>query len=503
MHSFLKSWRLPASFTKEHWVVSSGRVPGAPGEAGAQASTVSADVPSAYESLINDRLATELPNRGGQAAAVAGIIDLTDARPVDHVAPLVEVKKEPLRIAMIGQRGIPATFGGVEHHVEELGAALAARGHSVTVFCRNNYVDRRLAEYRGMRLRHLPTVGTKHLDAIVHSALSTAVACGESYDIIHYHAVGPGIPAALPRFLSKSKVVLTVHGLDGERAKWGVGARTILKSGEWLSAHVPDATIVVSESIADHYLSHYGRATSRIANGVNVPLSTPSTEALGEFGLNAGKYVLFVGRIVPEKAPDLLIRAFGRVETDMSLVIVGDSSYTNEFVDSVRLLGSKDSRVVFTGYLFGDRLSQLYSNAAAFVLPSSLEGLPLTLLEAGSHGTPLIASDIAPHLEVIGDEGPGHRLFPSGNERALTSTIQRALANQAVEKASAALFREHILETYRWDKATTATESVYFRCLSQKNQEEAIVSAVRYRETGISHDGTETGQLVHVPDTVS
>lgn len=387
--------------------------------------------------------------------------------------PLVEVRSEPLRIAMIGQRGIPATFGGVEHHVEELGAALAARGHRVTVFSRNNYVDDRLVEYRGMRLRHLPTVGTKHLDAIVHSALSTAVACGQSYDIVHYHAVGPGIPAVIPRFLSGAKVVLTVHGLDGDRAKWGFAARTILKTGEWLSAHVPDATIAVSDSISEHYKSRYGRVAAHIPNGVEEPLPISSTDALEKFGLDRGGYVLFVGRIVPEKAPDMLIRAWRRLKGDMRLVIGGESSYTNDFVRLVRDLGLSDDRVVFTGYVYGDELSQLYANAAAFVLPSSLEGLPLTLLEAASHGTPVIASDIAPHLEVIGSDGPGHHLFPCGDEQALAACIRRTLMDPAAEQAGAQSFRSHVLHTYTWGGAMEATESLYLQCLGRSAVAEA------------------------------
>src|SRR5436305_15215198 len=150
-----------------------------------------------------------------------------------------------MRIAFIGTRGVPATFGGIEHHVEEVGSRLAARGHDVTVYCRANYVPDGTSEHKGMRLARLPTVSSKRLDAIVHSALSTARALGQGYDVVHFHALGPGVLTPVPRYASRARVVQTVHGLDDERAKWGPGARAMLRGGSWLSAHVPDATVAV------------------------------------------------------------------------------------------------------------------------------------------------------------------------------------------------------------------------------------------------------------------
>ncbi len=174
----------------------------------------------------------------------------------------------PLRIAMIGQRGVPATFGGVERHVEELGSRLAERGHEVVVYGRTNYVREHLTTYRGMHVRNLPTVNSKHLDAIVHSGISTLDAMARRVDVVHYHAIGPGLPSLIPRYLSGAKVVQTVHGRDAERAKWGPAARTVLQTAEWLSARVPDATIVVARNLADHYRRDYRRPTWVIPNGV-------------------------------------------------------------------------------------------------------------------------------------------------------------------------------------------------------------------------------------------
>jgi len=370
-----------------------------------------------------------------------------------------------MRIAMIGQRGIPATFGGVEHHVEELGSRLAERGHHVTVYSRANYTTDRHTTYRGMRPRYLPTVSSKHLDAIVHSTLSTGDAMLAKADIVHYHAVGPGLPAVLPRYLSRAKVVLTVHGLDAERAKWSRSARSVLRVAQWMSARVPDATIVVSKDLAEQFRVRYGRPTTYIPNGVEEPTRRPPDEITRRFGLRGHDYVLFVGRLVPEKAPDLLLKAFSALEGDTRLVIAGGSSYTDDYVRGLMTHAASDPRVILPGYVYGGLLEELYSNAAVFAIPSLLEGLPLTLLEAISYGVPVVASDIAPHREVLGSERP---LVPPGDERALAEAIGRALERHPHELQEAEALRPKVLSAYRWEATTDATESLYERLLGRR-----------------------------------
>lgn len=364
---------------------------------------------------------------------------------------------------MIGQRGVPATFGGIERHVEELGTRLAARGHDVTVFCRSNYAEDRRREHRGMRLRHLPTLGTKHLDAIIHSALSTIVALPERYDVVHYHALGPGLLAPLPRYLTSAAVVQTIHGLDDQRAKWGGLARRVLGLGRWTSRHVPHAVVTVSQDLADTYRED-GRQATYIPNGVDRPPAV-GPEPLVAWGLEPHRYALFVGRLVPEKAPDQLVRAFtaarGQLPDDVRLVIAGGSSFTNEYVTELERLAAADPRVVLTGYVYGEDLASLYAHAGAFVLPSLLEGLPLTLLEAGSHGAPMVASDIPPHREVLAPSGPSRRLFPVGDEAALGEALVAAFADPASERIAAAAAREDVLARYSWDAAVEATERLY------------------------------------------
>jgi glycosyltransferase involved in cell wall biosynthesis len=366
-----------------------------------------------------------------------------------------------MRIAMIGQRGIPATFGGVEHHVEELGSRLAERGHQVTVYSRSNYTSERHTMYRGMRPRYLPTVSSKHLDAIVHSTLSTVDAMLTKSDIVHYHAVGPGLPAVLPRYVSGAKVVLTVHGLDAERAKWSRSAQLVLRSAQWMSARVPDATIVVSRDLAEHFHRRYDRTTWYVPNGVADPIHRRPDAIRRRFGLRGRDYILFVGRLVPEKAPDLLLRAFSSVDGDTKLVLVGGSSFTDDYVRGLRSQAASDPRVILPGYVYGDLLEELYSNAAVFVLPSLLEGLPLTLLEAASYGIPVVASDIPPHVEIVGSDGPGRRLVAVGDEGGLSRTLAHTLGSQDTERAGADAFGREVLATYRWDEVVDATEEVY------------------------------------------
>ena len=366
---------------------------------------------------------------------------------------------------MIGQRGVPATFGGIEHHVEELGARLAARGHDVVVYARTNYVRERPRAYRGMRPRYLPTVSSKHLDAIVHSAISTADVMARGADVIHYHAVGPGMPAVFPRFLPGAKVVLTVHGLDAERAKWNRGARAVLDVAQWLSARVPDETIVVSQDLRRHYLERYGRPTTYIPNGVREGRLREPDEIRRRWGLEGRDFVLFVGRLVPEKAPDLLIRAYRRLGSPQRLVVAGGSSFTDGYVRSLRKLVDADPRIVLLGYVYGAALEELYSNASAFVLPSSLEGLPLTLLEAASYGVPLVTSDIPPNVEIVGASGPGHRIFRAGDEGELARALGEALADPQAERSGAERLRRTILANYRWEDVAERTESVYRRVL--------------------------------------
>ncbi|MFY1637063.1 glycosyltransferase family 4 protein [Solwaraspora sp. WMMB335] len=362
---------------------------------------------------------------------------------------------------MIGQKGMPATYGGIERHVEELASRLATRGHDVTVYCRPSYGSMPMDHYRGVRLRQVRTVASKHLDAIVHSTTSTLAAMRERPDIVHYHGLGPGLVAPLPRYLARSKVVLTVHGLDQQRAKWSRVAQTVLGAAHWLSGHVPDARVAVSRGLASHYQTRFGNPASYIPNGVSAPRHVPARHINPRFGLIPGRYLLMVGRLVPEKSADLLVRAFRQIETDLRLAIVGGSSFSDDFVARVRAEAVDDPRIVFTGFAYGDLLAELYSHAVGFVQPSRLEGLPLTLLEAASYGLPVVASDITPHVEVLGSDAPGRRIFRDGDVDDLIRALRQLAADPAGERAGAVALRERVSADYTWDAATRELEALY------------------------------------------
>ena len=376
-----------------------------------------------------------------------------------------------MRIAFIGQRGVPATFGGIERHVEEVGSRLAERGHEVIVWCRTNYGDGGAGtEYRGMQLRYLPTIATRRLEASIPSALA-ALRSARGFDIVHFHAIGPGFASVVPRLGFDAAVVQAIHGLDHERDKWSRGEQRILRFGAWLSARVPDETIVVSRALQEHYREHYGREATLINYGVNRPELVEPGPVLDSLGLRKGQYALFVGRLVPEKALDVLLRAFRAVPSpDARLVIAGGSSYTDTYVETLRALAAEDDRVHMVGYRFGADLGELFTNAGAFVTASLLEGLPLTLLEAASYGLPIVASDIAPHCELLTDPGPGREIVPAGQEAPLAEALTRTLAGGSAVAAGAAELRDHVHAEWTWDTCVDGHEAVYERLRARKKR---------------------------------
>jgi len=368
-----------------------------------------------------------------------------------------------VKIAYIGQKGIPATFGGVEFHIDELSRRLVKRGHKVYVYVRDWYTDKNLKQYQGVGLIHTPTINTKHLDAFVHSLTSSFHSIFQDYNIIHYHALGPTVFCWLPKVF-RDKVVVTLHGLDWERGKWGKFAKVFLKFTERTATYIPDKTIVVSRAQKEYFESKYGREVTYIPNGVNIPQrKLPGRIIKEKYGLNGEDYLLWMGRLTPEKRVDWLIKAFKEIKgkiPNLKLVIAGGSSATDEYVRELKKLAENDKRIIFTGYIVGKEKEELLSNAFLFILPSYLEGLPIVLLEAMSYRLPCLVSDIPPHKEVINEEVDGF-LFQSNNFSDFVKRLGELLENPRRLKDIGKNARRKAEREYNWDEAVRKTEEVY------------------------------------------
>ncbi len=374
----------------------------------------------------------------------------------------------PLRIAVIGPRGIPSAYSGIERVTESLYAALAERGHAITVYSRPEYVGRSPRYYRGIRLLRAPAVNGRSMGTLSHVIASSAHATlREHYDLVHLHALAPGLVAPWYRWLSVPTVA-TVHGIDWQRAKWkGLGARVLRRAERWLVRHV-DEIITVSRDLEHYYRTTYGRATVLIANGTDLTAPQPVDEALlAQLGLRANAYVLFVARLVPEKRAEDLIRAFAAVETPLRLAIVGDSSHTDTYAAALRRLAATDARVVFTGARPRPEVETLFRGAAVYVLPSELEGMSMALLQALEMGVPSIVSDLPVHRELLEGIDGYDLFFTPGDVAGLSERLRRALANPDRYRAVAWRAQAYVRRAHVWPTIAEHTERVYYRVVQR------------------------------------
>lgn len=362
-----------------------------------------------------------------------------------------------MKIAMIGQKGIPSRMGGVETHVEELARRLVVMGHQVTVYCRKSYIEDVKQFHEGIRLRYMPTINTKHLDAITYTFFATIDALLSGQEIFHYHALGPSLLSFIPKALNK-KVVATVHGLDWKNSKWGKGASGFLKLGEYMITRVPDRVIVVSKNLQSYFQQSYQLETRAIANGVLLPQKVPIEEIKGKYGLDSGEYLLFLGRLVPEKGPHYLIKAFRQLDTAKKLVIAGGSSHSDDYVNHLHELAADDERILFTGFVGGRVLEELYAHAYIYVLPSENEGLPIGLLEAMSYEQCCLVSDIPGNIEVLGSNGYS---FASRDTEDLHGHLEELLMNPELVAAVRIRAKEHVAGNYNWDIIADETGRLY------------------------------------------
>lgn len=375
--------------------------------------------------------------------------------------------KEKLNIAMFGQKRIPSREGGVEIVVEELCSRMVAQGHNVTCYNRgghhvsgSEYDSKRLKEYKGIRLKTVPTIEKKGL-AAVSSSFFAAVCCAfGKYDVVHIHAEGPAFFCWLPKLFHK-RVIVTVHGIDWQREKWksGFGSKFIHK-GEKNAVKYSDEIIVLSKGVQDYFEKIYGRKTVFIPNGVSNHIERKPQIIKNKFGLDKDEYILFLGRLVPEKGIKYLIEAFKQVDTEKKLIIAGGSSDTSEFENEMKELAKEDKRILFTGFVQGQELEELYSNAYVYVLPSDLEGMPLSLLEAMSYGNCCLTSNIPECAEVVEDKA---LIFKKADVKDLQSKLQDACDHSEKVDAHKKQATDFICKKYNWDEVVKETMKLYRR----------------------------------------
>ena len=365
-----------------------------------------------------------------------------------------------MKIFVLGLRGFPGVPGGVESHCEQLYPRLVQMGCDVTVFTRSPYIppERRFPEWRNVKFIHLWAIRDKHLEAILHTFYGVIVAFFLRPDILHLHAVGPSILSPLARIFGL-KVVVTNHGPDYRRQKWGQRARWVLVLGESIGTRFADRIIVISSGIKEMLEKKYGRRDLRlIPNGVVIPEQVPPGKILARLGLRPEKYILSACRFVPEKGLLDLIAAYQLLDNPgFKLVLAGGADHDNDTSRAIRAAASRDERIVLPGYLSGSPLGELFSNAGLFVLPSYHEGLPLALLEAMSYRLPVLVSNIHPNQEV---PLPKSRYFPAGNVGKLSKKLVE-LFSEGISSTEEESQQEILRCNYDWDRIAEETLAVY------------------------------------------
>lgn len=380
-------------------------------------------------------------------------------------------RQKSLKIAMVGQKRIPSREGGVEVVVDELSTRFVKLGHRVDAYNRAGYHvsgkefdEKRGKIYEGIRLITIPTFKSSSLNAMVYSILASVRLLFGGYDIVHYHAEGPCTMLWLPKLFGR-RVVATIHGLDWQRSKWGGFATRVLKFGEKMAAKHADALIVLSRNVQEYFRETYGRETLYIPNGIDRPKKAEVSLIREKFGLEKDGYILFLARIVPEKGLHYLIEAFYHVETEKKLVIAGGVSHSQEYMDKIMAMVEKDERIIWTDFVQGRMLEELCSNAYLYVLPSDVEGMAMTLLEAMSYGNCCLVSDIAENLEVVEDCAVS---FQKGNVGELGEKLTELIAHPEQVEYYKERSADYICKKYDWEDVAAQTILAYRKTVQGK-----------------------------------
>ncbi len=377
-----------------------------------------------------------------------------------------ERKSKPFRIAMIGHKRIPSREGGVEIVVDELSTRLVKRGCEVEAYNRygghiagRKFDESRGKYYNGIRLFTVPTLQSSAFNAPIYAFLAAVRALFGRYDVIHFHAEGPCIMLWIPKLFG-NRVVATIHGLDWQRAKWGNFAARMLKLGEKIAVKYADEIIVLSQNMKEYFKETYGRDTCLIPNGIERPAIRKAELIKEKYGLEKDGYILFLARIVPEKGLHYLIDAFKKVDTDKKLVIAGGKSHSQEYLKKVQTMAATDERIIMTDFIHGQCLEELYSNAYLYVLPSDVEGMALTLLEAMSYGNCCLVSDIRENTEVTENCAV---TFKKGSIKSLSAKLDELVKNPEKVMSFKERSQDFICGKYNWDQVVEETLKLYKR----------------------------------------
>ncbi len=369
-----------------------------------------------------------------------------------------------MKIAMIGHKRIPSREGGIEIVVEELASKMVEEGHDVYVYNRKGHhvsgAENDVAVgkmYKGIHIITVPTSEKKSLNATIYSVLATLHAVFHHYDVIHFHASGPCAMLWLPHLLG-IHTVATIHGIDSQRAKWGGFATRYLEFGEKCAAKYADELIVLSEGNKKFFKDKYNREATLIPNGIGKPEILEADAITEQFGLKKDEYILFLARIVPEKGLHYLIKAYKQIHTDKKLVIVGGTSHSNDYVSKIKKAAREDDRIMLLGFQQGQILEELYSNAYLYVLPSDVEGMPISLLEAMSYGNCCLVSDINETAGVVQDKGI---TFQKGDVEDLKNKLIQLLDDKQEVHAYKSQAAEFVLSKYNWDDVVARTIQLY------------------------------------------
>ena len=369
------------------------------------------------------------------------------------------------RIAVTGFRGVPATWGGIEHHCENLYSRLAQKGYDITIYARSYYTPQEISTYKGMRVKRLPTLNYKYSDALLHTLISVYHILFTRPDIVHFHGIGPCFFSWIPRlFKPQARVFFTCHGIDWQRKKWPWWASKLMYLGELSAVHFPHHRIVVSKDLQAYFKNTHGISTNYIPNGIT-PKPARRPQSILKWGLSEHSYFLCVGRMVPEKRIEDIINAYRLKPRKRSLVIVGDNAAAGQYMPRLHQAAGNTASIIFTGYQYGAVLEELYTNTAAFIAASELEGLPITLLEALSYGAMCVTSAIAPHRELTAPlHGPS---FPVGDIHALASlmdSVETMSETQREYFGKTAI--DMITRQFNWDSVCDAHHLLYQKSLS-------------------------------------